>query len=190
MKKIVLSLSLIFIVFVFIGCGSDGEADLREEILALENRIEALETEIEILNISDSGVAEELEELEDVEDLEIEEDYIGDDDQVEDSPSNNQVDVTLSGVIIIGEDLDAGTYNINTVTEWSAGFLLFRDENELDDFDPDDWESRGHYGYFVSSENGISGFILRDGYIIDTEGTSFHFESEWNVYLHGNDEYT
>ena len=172
MKKILIGILVLMTGFILIGCNTSTpesedttqQAEILEEVNArineLESRIDDLEAN-RATSISEVGG---------------------------EATENRQEVFPRAGIISIGEDIEAGVYNITTDSDWSQQFLLFRSTEEFDsimeevdnlDNDSDDvWDLLSRFVHRVPADSGISGFILREGYILDTGGFTFYFELE------------
>ena len=159
MKKILISILVLMTGFTLIGCNTSTQETFEEinaRISELEARISELESRIDDLEANRVTSISEVD------------GEVTDDGEV----------FSRAGIIVIGEDIEAGVYNITTDSNWEEWFYLFRSTEEFDNFDPGDADLWNTAIYFVSSDSGISGFILREGYILDTDGSTFYFELE------------
>lgn len=159
MKKSKLLCCIGLTSLMLLGC-SNSQTD--EKISKLEKRVEKLESEYEDLKKSidvdpnldvGTGTSKNARELE------------------------NDSTKTLSGTIVVGEDIEAGTYNI-TIPEGEdeISFKIYEDskseENNKYDFK---WMFSAKGSNYKSDDDVLQNYKLSDGNIIDTDDDNVNF---------------
>ena len=159
MKKAKILLALSATSTILFGC-SNSQAD--QKISDLENRVEELESDYDNL-VKAINVDPNLE--------------VGTGSSNNARKLENENTKTLSGTIVVGEDLEAGTYNI-TIPEGEDDISFYISQNSEDrengkyDFK---WMFSAKGSDYEHDDDVLQNFKLNEGNIIDTDDNNINF---------------
>lgn len=159
MKKSKLFLSILLSGSVLVGCSSSQDT---EKISKMEEKISGLEKEVENLKkIIDTDPNRE----------------VGTGTSTKARELENENTKTLSGEIVVGEDLEPGKYNITVPEGVSDVALYYADSKE--DMDNGDWGMEWLFSAkgtdYERDDDTLQGYKLSEGMVLNTSGDNINF---------------